>query len=165
MPDHAILLVEDDEDHVELALRALGQNRIANPVIVARDGEEARDYLFGIGAYVGRDPADVPQLILLDLKLPKLDGLELLRRVRADERTRTIPVVVLTSSTQEEDLIRGYGFGANSYVRKPVSFERFLEAMRSLTMYWLVLNRPPAVTVNGVTVLRRTPAQANLPIG
>ena len=140
---HCILLVEDDEDHVRLAMRALRTNRIANEVVVARDGEEARDWIFGVGAYAGRDAADTPALILLDLKLPKIDGLNVLRRIRADDRTRVVPVVILTSSVHDEDLIRGYGLGANSYVRKPVSFEHFLSAVKELTMYWLLINQPP----------------------
>jgi two-component system, response regulator len=138
-----ILLVEDNEDDVALALRAIDLNRVANPVVVVRDGEEARDWIFGVGTYAGRDASDTPALILLDLKLPKIDGLNILRRIRADDRTRLVPVVILTSSVHEEDLIRGYGLGANSYVRKPVNFEQFLAAVRELAMYWLLLNQPP----------------------
>ncbi len=138
-----ILLVEDNPDHEVLALRALTRNGIANEVVVARDGAEALDYLFGTGAYAGRDTATRPQVVLLDLKLPKVDGLEVLRRMRADERTRFLPVVILTSSDEEQDMLQGYQLGANSYIRKPVEFENFIEATRQLKMYWLVLNEPP----------------------
>jgi two-component system response regulator len=123
---HCVLLVEDNPDDANLALAALRGNRIVNEVVVARDGEEARDYVFGIGRHEGRDVADCPQLILLDLKLPKIDGLDVLRRLRADDRTRFTPVVVLTSSDEEEDLVRSYKLGANSYVRKPIDFEHFV---------------------------------------
>ena len=140
---HCVLLVEDNVDDAQLALAALRGNRIVNEVVLARDGEEARDYLFGLGSHAGRDASHCPQLVLLDLKLPKIDGLDVLRRIRADERTRLTPVVVLTSSDEEEDLIRSYRLGANSYVRKPIDFERFLEAIRQLTVYWLVLNAAP----------------------
>ncbi|HWJ22655.1 MAG TPA: response regulator [Gemmatimonadaceae bacterium] len=140
---HCVLLVEDNVDDAQLALAALRGNRIVNEVVLARDGEEARDYLFGLGSHAGRDASHCPQLVLLDLKLPKIDGLDVLRRIRADERTRLTPVVVLTSSDEEEDLIRSYRLGANSYVRKPIDFERFLEAIRQLTVYWLVLNEAP----------------------
>lgn len=140
---HCVLLVEDNVDDAQLALAALRGNRIVNEVVLARDGEEARDYLFGLGAHTGRDASHCPQLVLLDLKLPKIDGLDVLRRIRADERTRLTPVVVLTSSDEEEDLVRSYRLGANSYVRKPIDFERFLEAIRQLTVYWLVLNEAP----------------------
>ena len=140
---HCVLLVEDNVDDAQLALAALWGNRIVNEVVLARDGEEARDYLFGLGSHAGRDASHCPQLVLLDLKLPKIDGLDVLRRIRADERTRLTPVVVLTSSDEEEDLIRSYRLGANSYVRKPIDFERFLEAIRQLTVYWLVLNEAP----------------------
>jgi two-component system response regulator len=138
-----ILLVEDNPDDELLALRALRKNGIASEVVVARDGVEALDYLFATGEYSGRDIEDAPQLVLLDLKLPKLDGLEVLRRLRSDERTRLLPVVILTSSKERQDMLDGYGLGANSYVRKPVNFERFVEAVEQLKLYWLVLNESP----------------------
>ena len=143
----SILLVEDNPDDEELTLRALNRNLIANDVVVAHDGEEALDFIFGRGAWAGRDPADLPALILLDLNLPVLDGLGVLRQIRADERTRRAPVVILTSSNEQRDLVRSYDLGANSYVRKPVEFEEFVEAVRQLGVYWLVLNElPDAVT-------------------
>lgn len=138
-----ILLVEDNPDDEALTLRALHKNNIGNKVVVARDGVEALDFLFCTGPYAGRDPDDTPQVVLLDLKLPKLDGLEVLRRIRADIRTRTLPVVILTSSKEEQDLIKGYTLGANSYVRKPVDFNQFTESIRQLGLYWLVLNEAP----------------------
>lgn len=138
-----ILLVEDNPDDEALTLRALKQHNIANEVVVARNGAEALDYLFGAGAYEGRDLDDSPAVVLLDLKLPKIDGLEVLRRLRADERGRLLPVVVLTSSKEETDLAESYGRGANSYIRKPVDFEQFSEAIRQVGLYWLVLNEPP----------------------
>ena len=138
-----ILLVEDNPDDVELTLRAFAKNHISNEIIVARDGIEALDFLFGTGAYAGRDLSIPIQLVLLDLKLPRLDGLEVLERLRADERTRLLPVVILTSSREEGDLVKGYALGANSYIRKPVDFSQFLEAIRQLGLYWLVLNEPP----------------------
>ena len=138
-----ILLVEDNPDDEALTMRALRRHNIANPVVVAHDGVEALDYLFGTGAYVGRDTTVLPQVMLLDLKLPRLDGLEVLRRVRADERTRRLPVVILTSSREESDLMRGYDLGANSYVRKPVDFTEFLDSVRQLGLYWLILNEAP----------------------
>jgi CheY-like chemotaxis protein len=137
-----ILLVEDNLDDEALTLRALKKNNIHNEVVVAHDGVEALDYLFGTGIHAGRDLSVMPQLILLDLKLPKVDGLEVLRRLRSDARTRLLPVVILTSSTEEEDRIAGYGLGANSYVRKPVDFAQFIEAVRQLGLYWLILNEP-----------------------
>jgi CheY-like chemotaxis protein len=138
------LLVEDNPDDEDLTLRALGQNRIKNDVVVARDGAEALDYLFGTGKYAGRDTTVLPQIVLLDLKLPKIDGLEVLRRLRADSRTRLLPVVILTSSNEEQDKLKGYSLGANCYVRKPVDFLRFTEAVRQLGLFWLLLNeRPP----------------------
>lgn len=143
MREGTILLVEDNPDDEALTLRALRKNRIANEVVVAHDGAEALDYLFGTGAYAGRDARLPPQVVLLDLKLPKVEGLEVLRRLRADPRTRLLPVVILTSSKEDRDLVESYGRGANSYVRKPVDFGAFLEAVRQLGLYWLVLNEPP----------------------
>jgi len=141
-----ILLVEDNPDDEALTLRALRKNHIANTVVVARDGVEALDYLFGRGSYAGRDIADLPQVVLLDLKLPKLDGLEVLRRMREDERTRLLPVVILTSSREQQDMLDGYGLGANSYVRKPVNFEQFVRVVEQLKLYWLSLNEvPPSI--------------------
>jgi two-component system response regulator len=141
MSKKIILLVEDNSDDELLMLRALTKNHIANEVIVARDGVEALDYLFGIGKFDGRDLESMPQLILLDLKLPKIDGLEVLKRVRQDEHTKHIPVVVLTTSAEQQDIIRSYDLGANSYVQKPVDFNEFMEATRQLGLYWLVINR------------------------
>ncbi len=138
-----ILLVEDNPDDEELMLRVLRKHNIANEVVVARDGAEALEYLFGTGQYAGRDVRQQPQVVLLDLKLPKLDGLEVLRQVRAEPLTQTLPIVILTSSMEEEDRIRGYTLGANSYVRKPVDFHQFTEAVRQLGVYWLLLNEPP----------------------
>lgn len=143
MEDKIILLVEDNADDEKLTLRALKKNNIRNEVVVARNGAEALDYLFGTGAYVGRNLNVMPQVVLLDLKLPKLDGLEVLRRVRANDRTKLLPVVILTSSNEELDRINGYGLGANSYVRKPVDFNQFSDAARQLGLYWLVLNESP----------------------
>ena len=146
MSQKVILLVEDNADDEELALLAFEKSNIANEVVVARDGEEALDYLFGTGTYAGRDVSVLPQVVLLDLKLPKIDGLEVLKRLRADPRTRRLPIVILTSSREEQDLIESYDLGANSYVRKPVDFSRFAEAIHQLQMYWLVLNEPPTHT-------------------
>jgi two-component system response regulator len=143
MNSRIILLVEDNVDDEVLTVRALKKNNVLNEVVVARDGVEALDYLFGTGGYAGRDLAQQPGVILLDLKLPKLDGLGVLRRIRADERTRRLPVVVLTSSKEQQDLLQSYGLGANSYIRKPVDFNQFTESMRQLRLYWLVLNEPP----------------------
>jgi two-component system response regulator len=143
MFDKIILLVEDNADDEALTIRALKKNNVTNQLVVARDGVEALDYLLGTGAHAGRNTAVLPGLILLDLKLPKLDGLEVLRRLRADERTRRLPVVVLTSSKEETDLIRSYDLGANSYIRKPVDFNQFTEAVRQLGLYWLMLNEVP----------------------
>jgi CheY-like chemotaxis protein len=143
MPNKTILLVEDNADDEELTIRALKKNNVTNNLAVARDGVEALDYIFGTGAYAGRDIARLPGLVLLDLKLPKIDGLEVLRRIRADERTRRIPVTVLTSSKEEQDVIKSYDLGANSYIRKPVDFAQFTEAVRQLGIYWLMLNEAP----------------------
>jgi two-component system response regulator len=143
MNEKIILLVEDNADDEELTLRALKKNNIQNEVVVARDGVEALDYLFGTGAYAGRDTSNVPSVTLLDLKLPKVDGLEVLKRLRAEERTKFLPVVILTSSKEDQDLLNGYKFGANSYIRKPVDFAQFMEAVRNLGLYWLLLNESP----------------------
>ena len=142
MTDKSILLVEDNPDDEALTLHALETNKIGNQVVVARNGAEALDYLFHTGAYAGATHC-LPTVVLLDLKLPKIDGLEVLRRVRADERTRLLPVVLLTSSDEEEDRLRGYALGANSYVRKPVDFDDFVLAAGQLGLYWLLLNQPP----------------------
>ncbi len=141
MREAVILLVEDNPDDEALTLRALKKNNIQNEVVVARDGREALDYLFGEGIYEGRDVRVKPQVILLDLKLPKLDGFEVLRAMRGNEHTRLLPVVILTSSNEERDRINGYGLGANSYVRKPVEFGEFIEAVKQLGLYWLILNQ------------------------
>jgi two-component system response regulator len=140
MDNKVILLVEDNPDDEALTLRALQKNNIRNEVVVARDGSEAIDYLFGTGAFAGRDLSVMPQIILLDLKLPKVDGFEVLKRVRASEATKLLPVVILTTSNEDQDRIRGYGLGANSFVRKPVQFDKFIEAVRQLGLYWLIVN-------------------------
>lgn len=145
MINKKILLVEDNPDDVALTMRALKKNNIANEVIVAKDGVEALDYLFGTGAYESRDVGKTPAVVLLDLKLPMIDGLQVLERIRKDERTKLTPVVILTSSKEEQDLIRGYRLGANSYIRKPVDFIQFSEAVRQLGLYWLILNEPPSL--------------------
>jgi len=138
-----ILLVEDNPDDEALTLRALRKNNVMNRIEVARDGVEALDFLFARGAHAGRNPADQPAVILLDLKLPKLDGLEVLREIRANPSTRRLPVVILTSSREQQDLVGGYDLGANSYIRKPVDFDQFLNAVKQLQLYWLVLNEIP----------------------
>lgn len=145
MADEAgiILLIEDNPDDVELTRRALSRSNVANELVVVTDGAEALDYLFARGEYAARDMSATPAVVLLDLKLPKIDGLEVLRRIRSDERTRLLPVVILTSSNQENDIRDSYELGANSYVRKPVDFEQFVEATTTLGLYWLVVNQPP----------------------
>ena len=143
MDERTILLVEDNPDDIELTLRALGRNRVANEVIVAHDGEEALNYLFRRGAYEKRDINDMPAVVLLDLNMPKVGGLEVLSQIRSHDRTKLLPVVILTSSKEEQDLVNGYALGANSYIRKPVDFEQFAECVRHLGLYWLVLNEPP----------------------
>jgi len=139
-----ILLVEDNPDDVKLTLRAFKRNNMLNPIVVARDGVEALDFLFARGAYAERAGKPLPTIVILDLKLPKLDGLEVLRAIRGDERTKLIPVVILTSSKEQQDLMQGYALGANSYVRKPVDFTEFMEAVRILGIYWLMTNQTPA---------------------
>lgn len=143
MSEKYILLVEDDPDDEILTLRALKKHNIMNEVVVARDGAEALDHLFCRGEYADRDPRLLPQVVLLDLKLPKLDGLEVLGEIRSDERTKLLPVVVLTSSKEEKDLVNSYKLGANSYVRKPIDFIGFSEAIKQLGLYWLILNENP----------------------
>lgn len=141
--EHVILLVEDNPDDQALTLRALKKNNILNEVVVAHDGAEALDYIFGHGKYSSREASQLPQVVLLDLNLPKVDGLSVLRQIRSSEHAKLLPVVILTSSKEDRDLIEGYGLGANSYVRKPVDFEQFSEAVRQLGLYWLVLNEIP----------------------
>ena len=140
-----ILLVEDNPNDVELALHALKKNNIANRIEVVRDGAEALEFIFATGAYASRSIEHAPKVILLDLKLPKVDGLEVLRQIKADPRTRAIPVVVLTSSREERDIVESYNLGVNSYIVKPVDFEQFTEAVRTLGLYWLLLNQPPTI--------------------
>ena len=141
-----ILLVEDNPDDEALTVRALKRANVRNRIVVARDGAEALDYLHGTGVHAGRDVRLTPQVVLLDIKLPKIDGLEVLRRVRADARTELLPVVILTSSSEEQDMIEGYRLGANSYVRKPVDFSHFADAVRQLGLYWVLVNQPPPRT-------------------
>jgi CheY-like chemotaxis protein len=138
-----ILLVEDNPDDEELTKRAIKKNNILNDMVVVRDGAEALDFLFGTGTYFGRDTNNLPTVVLLDLKLPKIDGLEVLRRMRSDDRTAYVPVVVLTSSKEDQDIINSYKFRCNSYIRKPVDFVQFSEAVQNLGLYWLLLNEPP----------------------
>lgn len=147
--ERPILLVEDNPDDEALTLRAFSKNRITNPIAVARDGVEAIDYLFCTGSYEKRDPAIMPAVVLLDLKLPRIDGLEVLRRIRADERTALLPVVILTTSREQQDIQEAYRLGANSYIRKPVDFERFLYAVGQLALYWLSLNETVESAANG----------------
>jgi two-component system response regulator len=143
MKTKIILLVEDNPDDVKLTMRALKKANVLNDVVVAQDGAEAIEYLFGTGKYAGRDVDQKPQVVLLDLKMPKVDGLEVLQRIRADERTRLLPVVILTTSSEDKDRVSSYKLGANSYVRKPVDFNQFTEAVRQLGLYWLLLNEGP----------------------
>jgi two-component system response regulator len=143
MKNKVILLVEDNPDDVKLTMRALKKANVLNEVVVAQDGAEALEYLFGTGKYAGRDLNEKPQVVLLDLKMPKVDGLEVLQRIRADERTRLLPVVILTTSSEDKDRVSSYKLGANSYVRKPVDFNQFTEAVRQLGLYWLLLNEGP----------------------
>ena len=142
MKDKAILLVEDNPDDIALTIRAFRKSNIMNEIVEAHDGSEALDYLFGTGQYASRDLSVMPTLVLLDLKMPKVDGLEVLRQLRANERTRLLPVVILTTSKQDQDIVDGYALGANSYVRKPVDFNQFVEAVLQLGLYWFVLNEP-----------------------
>jgi CheY-like chemotaxis protein len=148
MPERQIeiLLVEDNKDDVELTLHALRKENLANHIHVARDGEEALEFLFCNGAHADRSFDRPPKLILLDLKLPKVDGMEVLRRLKADERTKSIPVVILTSSKEERDLLKGYGLGANSYIQKPVDFDQFRDTVKSVGFYWLLINQAPVST-------------------
>ena len=143
MEEKIILMVEDSPDDVDLTLRAFKKNNITNQVIVAKDGAEALDYLYGTGMYAGRDTKELPVVILLDLKLPKIDGMGVLRSIRQNEVTRLIPVVILTSSAEQRDVVEGYKLGANSYIRKPVDFEQFVEAVKILGLYWTLWNEPP----------------------
>lgn len=143
MSTKAILLIEDNPSDVALTERAFKRNNISNTLVVAQDGQQGLDYLFGTGPYAGRDVAALPVLVLLDLKLPKVDGLDVLRQIRADARTRRVPVVILTSSREEQDIAAGYDLGVNSYIRKPVDFAQFSETVRQLGLYWLVLNEAP----------------------
>ena len=143
MLDRVIVLVEDNANDEELTLRAFRKANIVNRVVVVRDGAEALDYFFARGPHAERSPNEIAQVVLLDLKLPKVDGLDVLRALRADERTRLIPIVILTSSAEDQDLVRSYGLGANSYVRKPVDFRQFSEAVTRLGLYWLLVNEPP----------------------
>lgn len=141
--NRVILLVEDNPNDIELTLRAFERTKILNEIVVARDGEQAIHYLFSTGPHAGRDPAMMPEVVLLDMKLPKIDGLGVLRRMRADERTKRLPVVMLTSSKEDRDVLTSYDLGANSFVRKPVDFGEFVDAARHLGIYWLVVNEPP----------------------
>ena len=143
MNSKIILLAEDNPDDVQLTLRALKKSKIMNEVVIAQDGVEALDYLFGTGKHAGRDTRVLPQVVLLDLKMPRMDGLEVLQRVRSDERTRLLPIVVLTTSSEDKDRVESYKLGANSYIRKPVDFEQFVNAVQQLGLYWLVLNEAP----------------------
>lgn len=144
-----ILLVEDNPDDIALTLRAFRKSKIANEVVVVRDGAEALDFLHGTGKYADRNLAEVPEVVLLDLKLPRVDGLEVLRRLRKDERTKVLPIVILTTSKEQKDLVDGYRLGANSYIRKPVDFNQFTESIQQLGLYWLILNETPPLSPKG----------------
>jgi two-component system response regulator len=143
MISQSILLIEDNSSDIALAKRAFEKARIVNELVVAEDGQEALDYIFGLGAFAGRDPAEIPLLTLMDLKLPKLSALGLLKRIRADARTRRMPVVILTSSNEDQDIAAGYDLGVNSFIRKPVDFNQFVHTVEQLALYWLLLNEPP----------------------
>jgi two-component system, response regulator len=143
MISQSILLIEDNSSDIALAKRAFEKARIVNELVVAEDGQEALDYIFGLGAFAGRDPAEIPLLTLMDLKLPKLSALDLLKRIRADARTRHMPVVILTSSNEDQDIAAGYDLGVNSFIRKPVDFNQFVHTVEQLALYWLLLNEPP----------------------
>ncbi|HTC36184.1 MAG TPA: response regulator [Bryobacteraceae bacterium] len=143
MISQSILLIEDNSSDIALAKRAFEKARIVNELVVAEDGQEALDYIFGLGAFAGRDPAEIPLLTLMDLKLPKLSALDLLKRIRADARTRRMPVVILTSSNEDQDIAAGYDLGVNSFIRKPVDFNQFVHTVEQLALYWLLLNEPP----------------------
>ena len=146
MDEKIILLVEDNQDDVALTLRAFEKHKIKNKVVVVEDGEEAIDYLFCKGKFAGRNPVDFPSVVLLDIKLPKVDGFEVLKAIRTNKATKLLPVVILTSSKEEQDIVKGYSLGANSYIRKPVDFEKFFEAVHTLGLYWLLLNEPPIIS-------------------
>jgi two-component system response regulator len=163
--DNLILLVEDNPDDEALTLRAFEKSNISNKVVVARDGVEALDYLFGTGLYAGRDTGVQPELILLDLHLPKVDGFEVLRKLRADERTKLLPVVMLTSSDEEQDVAQVYGLGANSFIRKPVDFEQFAAAVLQVGLYWLVLNHSPRSRITPMSALKPTSSSISGQIG
>ena len=150
MSSKTILLIEDNPSDIALTRRALEKARIVNRLVVAEDGQIALDYLFGRGKFAGRDPTDIPVLTLMDLKLPKVPALEVLRKIRSDATTRRVPVVILTSSNEEQDIATGYDLGVNSYIRKPVDFNQFLYTMEQLTLYWLLLNEPPPKGVGSV---------------
>jgi two-component system, response regulator len=143
MGSQNILLIEDNASDIALAKRAFEKARIVNELVVAEDGQEALDYIFGTGAFAGRDPTEIPLLTLMDLKLPKVSALDLLKRIRADVRTRRMPVVILTSSTEDQDIAAGYDLGVNSFIRKPVDFNQFVHTVEQLALYWLLLNQPP----------------------
>jgi two-component system response regulator len=143
MSSQNILLIEDNPSDIALARRAFEKARIVNELVVAEDGQEALDYIFGLGAFAGRDPSEIPLLTLMDLQLPKLSALDLLKRIRADMRTRRMPVVILTSSNEDQDIAAGYDLGVNSFIRKPVDFNQFVHTVEQLALYWLLLNEPP----------------------